>query len=452
MNRILVIVLLLSGALAAMGQTAQSADNLFNAKDYPKALEQYRQLLKGSPSSPLYQYRTARCLQEMGHYEEAAPYFDSSSNRYPLAFYYLAVCEQQNYNFDNAISAADNYLATEPSDDKRVTLINTLREQCRLAAHFIKRIDDIAIIDSQVVDKQDFMRYYHLSADAGVITNADGGFCYTNQRRDQRILARNGKLWRQDKLVDKWEMPVPLPIDSAEGSDYPFLMPDGVTLYFAAKGDNSMGGYDIFITQYNDAGERYLKPENLGFPYNSPDNDYMLAIDENAGKGWWCTDRRQAEGKVIIYSFVPNAEIQLVKNDEDIIGRAKLTSPRKAQVAVKATEQRAEQLRRENNDSIFVEMFDDVVYRHINDFRSDSAKQCYLSIQFKKLELQITEQRLTSLRKKYANGNEETKQKISMAILNCEQDIEDYRKLIKELTRTMRQLEKETIEKENTEN
>lgn len=84
---------------------------------------------------------------------------------------------------------------------------------------------------------------------------------------------------------------------------YPFLMSDGVTLYFAADGDNSLGELDIFISRRD--GDGFLQPSNVGMPYNSPYNDYLYAIDEENGIGWWATDRNQLQDSVTIYTFIP---------------------------------------------------------------------------------------------------------------------------------------------------
>jgi hypothetical protein len=50
----------------------------------------------------------------------------------------------------------------------------------------------------------------------------------------------------------------------------------------------------------------------MGFPYNSYANDYMLVIDEAARLGWFASDRYQPEGKVCIYTFVPNESRQTI--------------------------------------------------------------------------------------------------------------------------------------------
>ncbi len=123
-----------------------------------------------------------------------------------------------------------------------------------------------------------------------------------------------------------------MPMDStlAEGADsaFPFLMPDGVTLYFANNGGNSLGGYDIFMTRRSDDadGRSYMQPQNIGMPYNSPYDDYMLAIDENSGLGWWATDRNRIPDSLTVYVFVPaQMRVNVEVSDPNLARLARLS-------------------------------------------------------------------------------------------------------------------------------
>lgn len=60
-----------------------------------------------------------------------------------------------------------------------------------------------------------------------------------------------------------------------------YLSPDNNTLYFSSEGHNSMGGFDIFKTQYKNG--RWTKPENIGHPINTPADDmyFVLYPEEN---------------------------------------------------------------------------------------------------------------------------------------------------------------------------
>ncbi|WP_289054621.1 hypothetical protein [Carboxylicivirga marina] len=53
------------------------------------------------------------------------------------------------------------------------------------------------------------------------------------------------------------------------------IHPDGYTLYFASEGHNSMGRMDVFYTQMN-ADSTWSLPVNLGYPINTPDDDFFF--------------------------------------------------------------------------------------------------------------------------------------------------------------------------------
>jgi hypothetical protein len=73
----------------------------------------------------------------------------------------------------------------------------------------------------------------------------------------------------------KWS-PVPFNIPSvntAFDEEFPALSPDGKTLYFSSKGHNTMGGYDIFKSEWSEQTQAWGEPVNLGSPINSPYDD-----------------------------------------------------------------------------------------------------------------------------------------------------------------------------------
>ena len=79
------------------------------------------------------------------------------------------------------------------------------------------------------------------------------------------------QLYTSDKLGDEWSQPLLLEgiNEGISEAAYPFMLTDGTTFYFAGKGDESIGGYDIFMTRYNSQTGRFLNPENIGMPFNS---------------------------------------------------------------------------------------------------------------------------------------------------------------------------------------
>ena len=109
--------------------------------------------------------------------------------------------------------------------------------------------------------------------------------------------------------------------------NYPFLMPDGQTFYFSARTDDGYGNYDLYATRYDSDSKRFYQAENMGFPYNSYANDYMLVIDESAHLGWFASDRYQPDGKVCIYTFIPNESRQTIDYETTDLAQPSLPFP-----------------------------------------------------------------------------------------------------------------------------
>jgi tetratricopeptide (TPR) repeat protein len=75
----------------------------------------------------------------------------------------------------------------------------------------------------------------------------------------------------------EWEPAVNLghPVNTPYDESFPFISPDGETLYFSSTGHTGMGGYDIFMSRKSPSG-KWTVPRNLGYPVNTPDDDVFL--------------------------------------------------------------------------------------------------------------------------------------------------------------------------------
>lgn len=317
-------LLLVSWAVAfcMTAQTAATAADHFDNRRYVEAAQDYAALLERNPRNNLYLYRYARCQYELGEWEQAIHYFEAAGEKYPLRNYYLALLYYDAYRFSEAAMMAQKYRETLALDDERQVAIQALVDSVETAQNFFRRIEAVRIIDSVTVDKAHFLSVYQISPEAGHLQADTVGVCYTNQRNDRKHFARmqNGNihLYVSQKLLDSWSKPQPLPepVNTLADQNYPYILSDGITLYYASKGKGSLGGYDIFLTRYNSVTDAYLNPENVGMPFNSPANDYMMVIDEYNDIGWFATDRQQPEGKVMVYSFVPQEEKRYIDTSD----------------------------------------------------------------------------------------------------------------------------------------
>ena len=68
----------------------------------------------------------------------------------------------------------------------------------------------------------------------------------------------------------------------------PFIHANGHTLFFASDGLIGMGGLDLFMTEQKSG--IYTKPENLGYPINTYEDQVALFITSDGKKGYYSSD------------------------------------------------------------------------------------------------------------------------------------------------------------------
>ena len=91
-------------------------------------------------------------------------------------------------------------------------------------------------------------------------------------------------------------------INTVHDEDAPFVSADGKTLYFSSKGHNNIGGYDIFSTT-KDAAGNWSKPKNLGIPLNSSQDDIFYVEESDGLHGFISSNRKETTGGMDLFSF-----------------------------------------------------------------------------------------------------------------------------------------------------
>lgn len=359
-RRIKITAMLALGVTIAHSAGAQSLEEalmLAEDGDNAGAIAMLRTLEAAQPKNADIPYQLGQLLSASGNDTEAAEALETSrrlGNR--EATLALAALANTRLETAQARELLEAYRSSLKKGKKTLGPDNSgdLDERIDRTENMLGRVENIEIIDSMVVDADTFFRHYRLSPESGSLnapadvlperfTAADPTVVYEPESRREMIWATPDttgtfRLFSSAALTDgQWERPAMLgsgggsddSVDLGEGGDanYPFLMPDGITLYFANDGENSIGGLDIFISRRGDNG--FLQPQNLGMPYNSPYDDYMLAIDELTGVGWWATDRNRIPGKVTIYVFIPSELRQNIDPDDPTLtSRARIDAIR----------------------------------------------------------------------------------------------------------------------------
>lgn len=78
-----------------------------------------------------------------------------------------------------------------------------------------------------------------------------------------------------------------------------YMHPDGKTMYFASEGFNSMGGYDIFVSKKKQG--VWSAPVNMGYPINTPYDDFFFAATANGKYAYISSNRAGGKGGYDIY-------------------------------------------------------------------------------------------------------------------------------------------------------
>ncbi|HEY1039677.1 MAG TPA: hypothetical protein VGF30_09750, partial [Bacteroidia bacterium] len=101
----------------------------------------------------------------------------------------------------------------------------------------------------------------------------------------------------------QWAIPMNLGpnINTKYKEDFPFLSPDGKILYFSSEGHSSMGGYDLFKSVWDEEEKTWGKPQNLGFPINTADDEQQICMLADNRAGYYSAYRPGGFGDLDIY-------------------------------------------------------------------------------------------------------------------------------------------------------
>lgn len=102
-----------------------------------------------------------------------------------------------------------------------------------------------------------------------------------------------------------WTVPVPVYELSDMSADeiYPMLSPDGKTMYFASDGLYGVGGYDLYKSVWDEQRQRWSAPQNMGFPYSSPADDFLYVESEDGDYVLFASNRECGGDSVYVYAI-----------------------------------------------------------------------------------------------------------------------------------------------------
>lgn len=328
----------------------------------------------------------------------------------------------------------------------------------------------VIIIDSIVVDSTKFLDAIYANPEEGQLFRYDNffsdsgeGVVYLNELGDKCIYpkAEEGSKYKQlyesDLLSDGWTKGKQLEGIDEDGQlydfDHPYLMPDGITLYFSARSSEGLGGYDIYRTRFDQDEGKFLRPENIGLPFNSDADDFMYVIDEENRLAYFATNRRQPAGKVCVYTFIPFETRKTVSGDDAKI-RSLAKLERIADTWENGTEHKQALARKQNalalaaNQRLSVVpsrlefiVNDHTVYHNLSDFRVAANKDRMKKLLAIQKQARDLANALLKARNYYATASSIERGQLSYEILQSEQQIEELNAQMSQLEKTIRNTE-----------
>lgn len=350
---------------------------------------------------------------------------------------YKAQAEEalEAYDVDAAESVLDTWRSKlnrrrRPPQDQ-LDQIDALSSRAARLRTMMARVEALEIVDSISVPKSDFFKAYRLSPEAGRILPPDAlGRAGIDARYDSVSTVfmpqnRRELLWAQPDtagvsqlwgagFLDDGTVDRPAPLDDvlADGAPaaYPFLMPDGMTLYYASVQDDGLGGYDIFMSRRESDGT-FMQPQNMGLPYNSPYDDYMLAIDESNGLGWFATDRNHVPDSLTVYVFVASpVRVNVDAQSDDLAARARLSDISVTQrEGVNYRQMLADKTMRSDTNSVRAKIFNldlgnGTVAHTLADLPGNRSREAMLEYLGAQDEIERCSAELDDLRRRYHSG------------------------------------------------
>lgn len=88
---------------------------------------------------------------------------------------------------------------------------------------------------------------------------------------------------------------------SAADNIYPMLSNDGKELYFSSNGLYGVGGYDIYVSKWDDDKAEWGSPMNMGFPYSSPGDDFLYTPSQSGEHIVFASNRECSSDSVWVY-------------------------------------------------------------------------------------------------------------------------------------------------------
>ncbi len=230
---------------------------------------------------------------------------------------------RMNYEFSQAaalyrqaLKSAEDSLKTDEDSVK----INAIKDRILMAengANMLNFAYKPNVIAKKRFSIDDFFLYYPMENNSwlpvpnildSLTTHPFAKAIYIPDGEDELYYSAPDKsgvrnIWKTEDLDSLWSAPELLNESLVSEYDeiYPVLSDDGKSLYFSSKGLYGVGGYDLYVSNWNTKTKDWNAPVNLGFPYSSPYDDLLYYSTPDGRYTVFASNRECSADSVYVY-------------------------------------------------------------------------------------------------------------------------------------------------------
>ena len=198
---------------------------------------------------------------------------------------------------------------------------------------------------------------------------------------------------------------------------FPVVM--GKERYFAAKNLYGMGGYDLYVSHWDEDSNDWGTPQNLGFPYSSPYDDFLFINTEDGKFSIFASNRDCPADSVNVYvvEYEPNPIRSAVTDPAELRKIAALDPPQ-VKPAKKAPAK-----------------------EKVEDENTRKYREKITSVRSVRDSIAIAGKKLQSLRESYAAAAGAEKARIAEALTDGEVNLTILQATLNKVSRELRDIE-----------
>jgi tetratricopeptide (TPR) repeat protein len=296
----------------------------FSDGNFREALSKYEALIQKFPKDASFHYYKGLCLLNMNYQLpkaiECLEFANSRPNIPVDGLYYQGLAYLKTYQFPKAKASFESFMRAASRQDARKYEVAMRLKNVENAMRFTETYNPYEVYSFS-------NRTVHELAEKGIL-NTPGGrfdlkpaeFFMNGEEEDQltnyffmpksiikgeyvyisaynktkkggaelfRVRYNNGKSWGKPEPL--------ISLNTLHDEILPYFDPVSKDLYFASNGHNSMGGFDLFKSRYDEERNTFSEPLNLGFPVNSPYDELLFIPGVDLGSVFLLTERQSTD-------------------------------------------------------------------------------------------------------------------------------------------------------------